>query len=310
MIRRHLGLVGALLVAAGLAAAGRAADADAPWGPPVPIEIGIVYGRAGGVDLKLDLARPTVGRGPFPGVIDIHGGGWQSGDRRSGHGPMQLLANHGYLAVSISYRFAPAHRWPAQLEDAKAAVRYLRAHAGEYDIDPARIGVMGESSGGHLALMLGLTRPADGFEGAGGSPGVSSAVQAVVSYCAVTDFPHLPDVTPRTPAEAADLAAKRQLLVDLTGTADRADPVWRALSPGTYVGPHTPPILLFQGAADPVVPPGQVEYLDAALTRLGRPHETVVYPGVGHVWRDAARAETNRRLLAFFDRCLKADAAP
>ena len=107
--------------------------------------------------MQLDLARPKEGTGPFPAVVCIHGGGFRAGTR-DGYDKLCLtLAQHGYVAVTITYRLAPAHQFPAAVQDCKAAVRWLRANAAKYHIDPARIGVTGGSAGGHLAQFLGVT---------------------------------------------------------------------------------------------------------------------------------------------------------
>lgn len=279
----------------------------APARHVISVEKGLIYGHAGAVELKMDLARPVEGAGPYPAIVWIHGGGWHMGDRAWGDGYIQMLAASSYVAVTISYRFAPEFKWPAQIEDAKAAVRYLRAHARELKVDPDHLGVMGESSGGHLALMVGLTDAKDGLEGDSGSPGVSSAVQAVVSYCTLTDFTKLetPDLSLATDAQKKDYAAKRQIVIDLAGTEDPKSPLWAQLSPVTYADKDDPPVLLFQGSADQVVPEVQAHLLDKVLTQVGVPHHLYVAPGGGHVWKGVFRVETDRQLLAFFARYLK-----
>lgn len=279
------------------------------WGPGVPIEKDLVYGRAGNAELKLDLARPTEGTGPFPAVVWIHGGGWSMGTRTWGHGPIQLLAWQGYVAVTISYRFAPEFPWPAQVHDAKAAVRYLRAHAKELNVDPEHIAVMGESAGGHLALMVGLTGPADGLEGDSGSPGFSSRVQAVVSYCTLTDFTQLKPRVATTDAEKQHVQALRKTVTDFGGTEDPGDPVWARLSPVTYADRNDPPVLMFQGALDDIVPEAQAHLLDEVFNRVGTPHRLFVAPGTGHVWKGEIRDETNRQMLTFLAQHLKPAAA-
>ena len=119
---------------------------------------------------------------PVPAVVVIHGGGWSGGKRQDMTPIAKQITAHGYVAPTISYRLAPKHRFPAQIEDVKAAVRYLRAHAKELNIDPKRIGAMGVSAGAHLSLMLGTMDSEDGLEGDGGNPDQPSKVQAVVSY--------------------------------------------------------------------------------------------------------------------------------
>ncbi|WP_438479347.1 alpha/beta hydrolase fold domain-containing protein [Oleiharenicola lentus] len=279
----------------------KAKAAASVWGDAtIPIEKGLVYGRAGNTELKLDLARPREGNGPFPAVVWIHGGGWMNGDRSMGHGPLRLLATHGYVAASISHRFTTEAKWPAQIHDAKAAVRYLRAHAKELNLDPDRIGVMGESSGGHLALMVGLTDAKDGLEGDSGSSGISSRVQAVVSYCTLTDFTKLRDVKPQTEAEQKNYDAKRGLLVALAGSDDPKAPIWRELSPVTYVDRNDPPVLMFQGERDDVVPPEHIDYLEEKLREQGTVHQSVRAPNAGHAWKGEDRVMTNRVMLDFF----------
>jgi len=132
--------------------------------------------------LKLDLASPKGLDHAVPAIVVIHGGGWMAGKRQDMTSFAKEAAAHGYVAATISYRFAPKHRFPAQIEDSKCAVRYLRAHAKELNIDPKRIGAMGVSAGAHLAMMLGAMDSADAMEGDGGNPEQPSKVQAVVSF--------------------------------------------------------------------------------------------------------------------------------
>src|SRR5205823_333626 len=156
--------------------------------PQVRDEPDVEFARPGGVALKADLALPNEGKGPFPAVVCLHGGGWVSGDRKQMSKTIEVLARRGYVALAPDYRLAPAHRFPACVEDCKAAVRWLRANAGKYRIDPGRIGAVGLSAGGHLACLLGVTTPGDGLEGTGGNSDRSSAVQAVVSFAGPTDL--------------------------------------------------------------------------------------------------------------------------
>src|SRR5262245_50768799 len=155
--------------------------------PKVRVERDIVYGKGGRVELRLNLALPE-GKGPFPAVVCIHGGGWYQGQRQDMDFMTEVLARRGYVAATVSYRPAPGARFPAQIEDCKAAVRWLRANARRYHINPGRIGATGPSAGGHLACLLGVTGKKDRLEGGGGNPGHSSRVQAVVSFFGRTDF--------------------------------------------------------------------------------------------------------------------------
>lgn len=250
----------------------------------------IVYGNSGGVDLKLDLARPDTSDSPLPLLIFIHGGGWQTGDKSDFEPMVRQFASSGYVAVSVNYRVTPEHPWPAQIEDVKCAVRYLRTNAAKYAIDPERFAAAGHSAGAHLALLLGLMDPKDGFEGDGGNPAVSSRVQAVVNVSGPTDL-RVWRALPEAQAEAKAVTGKdfEDLLADFAGTVDRSAPVIAEASPITYVDADAPPVLTLHGSADPVVPVGQAELLHAALDGAGlKNHKLVVLEGADHNFGDAS----------------------
>jgi acetyl esterase/lipase len=154
----------------------------------VRVERDLTYGKGGNVDLKLDLAMPNQGNGPFPAVVCVHGGGWKAGNRQQLEKTIEGLAARGHVGVTISYRLTPTAQFPAQIEDCKAAVRWLRANAAMYHVNSERIGALGFSAGGHLVCLLGTTDKNDGLEGQGGNPDQSSRVQAVVSFFGPTDF--------------------------------------------------------------------------------------------------------------------------
>ncbi len=290
----------ALLPLAGLA------SPEAPV--TVKIEKDVVYGKSGGVDLMLDVARPIKGKGPFPAVVCLHGGGWQLGHRAGHHGTMRMLARNGYVAVSVGYRLAPKHRWPAQIEDAKCAVRYLRARAKELDVDPTRIGALGDSAGGHLALLLGLMDGKDGMEGTGGHAKQSSKVQAVVNYYGPTDLrTWAPTALGDVMLRGATKGKKdgNGLLEDLVGTSDRKAAVMKRLSPIAYVDGKDAPVLTFQGTEDPLVPLSQAEALHAALRKVKVPEKLEVLKGKGHGWGGKDKERTDRLAVQWFDKHLK-----
>ena len=154
----------------------------------VVLEKGIEYSNPDNQHLQLDMARPSTASGPLPAIICIHGGGFRAGSRDGYLGLIQQLAGRGYVAVTVSYRLAPKYPFPAAVHDVKAAVRWLRANAKKYNIDPNRIGATGGSAGGHLALYLGVTGDVAAIEGDGGNAGPSSAVQCVVNVYGPSDF--------------------------------------------------------------------------------------------------------------------------
>jgi acetyl esterase/lipase len=260
----------------------------------IPIQKDIVYAKAGGEELKLDLARPAKGEGPFPLVVCLHGGAWQIGHRSSEHAQLRLLAGHGYVAATVGYRLAPKHRFPAQIEDARAAVRFLRAHARDYNIDPNRVAAVGGSAGGHLALLLGLM---DG----------PSKVRAVVNYFGPTDL-RTWSATPQGDAllkKAVNGRDSNGILEDLVGTSDRKAEAVAKASPITYVDAKDPPVLTFQGTADPLVPTEQAKALHEALKKAGVAEKLVLLEGASHGWGGKEKERTDRLMLEFLDKHLK-----
>lgn len=272
----------------------------------VTIKKDIIYGSAGGVDLKLDIAQPE-GKGPFPVVLFFHGGGWQQGDKWHMHKWIQKFVSAGYAGVVVGYRFAPRFKWPAQIQDAKRAVRYLRAHAGELNIDPDRVGAMGESAGAYLALMLGVTSPGDDLEGQMDYPEFSSRVQAVVSYFSATDFtlPGLP-LTPALEAEMQKYYGKslKEVRAEFTGATGPEDPILKKISVLSYVDGADAPVLLFHGDSDPFVSTEHPIRLQQALEKSGVPNQLIIVKGGGHGWTGSLQEETTGQMFEFFSRWL------
>jgi acetyl esterase/lipase len=250
---------------------------------------GLTYAVAFGYrPLQLDVWVPA-GEGPAPLVLWVHGGAFMMGDRRllpetlrPGQVFDALLAA-GLAVATIDYRHALEAPFPAQLHDAKAAVRYLRAHADELGLSTARIGVWGESAGGHIAALLGLTAHRPDLEGAHGVVGPSSAVDVVVDWYGLADLETMPRQPP--PPQVAALLPEEMrtppedhLLRGLTGDG-RAD-----ASPVNHVRADSPPFLLVHGTADWLVPFPQSVQLHEALVAAGARAELVPVEGAGHIW--------------------------
>jgi acetyl esterase/lipase len=262
----------------------------------IVVERGVVFGKGGEQDLKLDLARPRDGDGPFPIVLCLHGGGWIGGERGQLAQTLETLARRGYVAASPDYRLAPKNSFPAPIEDCKAAVRWLRANAGKYKGDPDHIGVIGFSAGGHLACLLGVTAKDDGLEGKGGNDDTSSRVQAVASFFGPTDL---------ASDEWGPVAIKTNLVPLLGGTkADKAER-YRQASPVHYSCKDAPPFLFLHGDADKVVSPEQSKRLADKIQKAGGWAKVVLIEGEGHGWRGEALRNSLETTLNFLDAKLK-----
>lgn len=209
---------------------------------------------------KMDVYLPTGFAGPPPGVEMIHGGGWQAGDK-SFYAPLgRALAARGFVAFSVNYRLTPAARYPAQADDVQQAARWMRAHAGEYHLDPARLGALGDSAGGHLALVLGTHETRSNTDPALAAQ--SSRVQCVV------DFYGPADLTTATPAVPQNDGEKYvvQVMRDLLGGSPQDEPALaRAASPLFSVDAKSAPTLIITGTNDPLVAPNQSVRMADAL---------------------------------------------
>ena len=278
---------------------------SAPVYPPAPEGVtllhDVVTGKGGDHDLHAEIAYPTSTSGLLPAVIYIHGGGWIAGSYR--HAPIAQLAQAGYFAASIEYRLDNVAKWPAQIEDCKLGVRWLRANAAKYNVDPNRIGVWGESAGGHLVACLGTMADEKEFDGDGGYPGVSSAVQAVVDFYGPTDLTVPGNHTPKA----------IKLTEGLFGVPRDQNPaLWKSGSPIFYIKAGDPPMLLVHGDSDTLVPIAQSTVFDTALTKAGVPNQLIVVKNAGHGFKampgttiDPGNAEITQDVLTFLAKYLK-----
>ncbi len=299
MLRRSwcaLGLFALQLVTAPRAAA----LADLPAAPyEVEFQENVEFGAGGEVKLLQHVARPKGLTEPTAGVVCIHGGGWSLGSRNDFTEVVRGLAAAGFVATTIDYRLAPEHRWPAQIEDCKCAVRWMRAHASELGVDPRRIAALGGSAGGHLAALLGVMGADDGHEGQGGWSDQSSRVQAVVNFFGPADMVAEFEHQRKGRALAQLVRQDLRILEDLLGgTPDEQPAAYKDASPLTYVSRGDAPMLILQGTHDLLVPYDQSVRLGVALARKGVPGRMELIFGAGHGWEGA---ELERSKIMIFD---------
>lgn len=236
--------------------------------PTVPDELAftadIVYAKNGGEEQKLDLARPKQGTGPFPAMVFVHGGGWRGGSKADYHQAMFGVAKLGVVCISIDYRLLPKHPFPAAVQDTKCAIRWLRAHAEEYHIDPARIGAMGGSAGAHLLALAGTTHNDQKWDDVGEHQDQSSGLQAIICHGGPYDLAVGYRNTVQQNEGAGALV--RGLLEDfLGGKPEAAEKTYREASPIHFVDAASPPFLLLHGIDDPLVPIEQADLFYAKL---------------------------------------------
>ncbi len=267
----------------------------------VILERGIEYANPDGQHLQLNLARPKHLTGALPAVLCIHGGGFRAGHRDGNNALCLKLAQRGFVAATVSYRLAPKYQFPAAVHDVKAAVRWLRANAAKYQIDPERIGVTGDSAGGHLAQFLGVTAGVDEFEGDGENAGQSSRVACVVNRYGPSDF---------TKSYDQSVDAAEVLPLFLGGDLRTALRQHIRSSPLNWVTPDASPTLILHGTEDKYVAYDQGVWLRDRLQACGVEVELVTFAGAGHGFKGADAEKADRAMFGFLARHLQAATAP
>ncbi|MEM1227674.1 MAG: alpha/beta hydrolase [Planctomycetota bacterium] len=252
---------------------------------------------------ELDLLLPTsrTGSQPLPVIVYIHGGAWQAGNRAGGRGRLLRYVETGhYAGVSVGYRLTGESIWPSQIHDCKAAIRWIRDHADQYDLDPNRIGVIGSSAGGHLAAMLGTSGGVMPLEGdLGDHDDVSSQVQCVVTEFGPSDLLSMKDYPSRLDHDGPSSPEGKLVGGRVSDNVDIA----RAASPITYVTSDDPPFLIIHGNRDVVVPYNQSERLATALQQVDVECTFVTVDGAGH--GRFRNPEVENREQQFFDKHLR-----
>jgi acetyl esterase/lipase len=265
----------------GLGAATGAASASAATPPPSDRDL--VAGQQVTIrycnNQKARISEPSAFHGTAPAAVYVHGGSWVSGDYDTGGfiinriGP--ALAAHGFVVVSLNYRLGPHDHWPAQIVDVKCAIRYLRANAGRYHIDPNEIGAWGQSAGGHLVALLGTARRSAGWD-IGAYATQSSGVQAVIDMAGPSDL--------LTMGDQGDAVLVAESFISLLGDvpSGQIGADLKKASPTTYVKKGDPPFLILDSNNDEIVYPEQSQELAWYLGLAGVPHELLTVQDGGH----------------------------
>jgi acetyl esterase/lipase len=254
----------------------------------------LAYVPGGHERQKLDLYLPEKADGPLPVVVWVHGGAWRQGSK-SGC-PGVFLVPKGFAVASIGYRLSQHAPFPAQIEDCKAAIRWLRANAAKYHLDPDHVGAWGASAGGHLVALLGTTGDLKELEGKDGNLKESSKVQCVVDWFGPTDF---------RPVAERDRNPQSVIGQLLGGPPTERKKEAALASPLAHVHKGCPPFLIMHGDQDRTVPLAASERLAAALEKAGVPVTLVKLEGAGHGGPEFRTAESRQRIEAFFTQYLK-----
>lgn len=241
---------------------------------------------------------------PAPAIVFIHGGAWRSGDKSAGVGRLAPLVERGFVCATINYRLTGDAQFPAQIEDCKTAIRFLRAHAVDYGIDPERIGVWGSSAGGHLVAMLGVAGDVAEFD-KGPWEGESSRVQAVCDWFGPADLTLM--TRQRSAMDHSRADSPEGFL--LGGAVSERQRMAELASPVNHVSGDDAPFLIMHGTEDPTVPYGQSVALATKLMEAGVEVDVVPMVGAGHGGKEFSSASAMERIVAFFERTLRAPVA-
>jgi acetyl esterase/lipase len=290
--------------------------AGAASGPPYTVQSNVAYCTLGGVALLADVYTPVQPTASMPLVLYVHGGGWRAGDKANivtgtnKDDALNALTSNGYVVASVNYRLAPAYPFPAMVQDVKCAVRYFRANASLYGIDPTRIGAWGSSAGGHIVGLLGTTDASAGWD-VGPYLDQSSRVEAVVNWFGPQDVSSL-----YTEAVAKGNTADESNVLDAFGSSDPS--VLAVGSPVTYVTADDAPTLTQQGVIDNQVYPDQASELNGDLVAAGVATRLVWVQNAGHEFQPVPPGATispslvqiAQQMVSFFNAYVKNNPNP
>lgn len=268
---------------------------------------GVLYARSDTAELKLNIAVPADTASVYPLLIFIHGGGWQTGHRDAYNSQILDAAENGFAAATISHRYTrtpdesgdPLYRWPLPLQDVQAAIRFLRSHAASFHIDPDQFGILGASSGAHLAMMAAFSEGLIDRTTAPLVPGDKGAltptdVKAVANISGPVDL-----------VSAYDAPVVTPFLDDLmAGDPETLPELYQEASPVHHLSQDDPPLLSVHGELDDVVPLEQAYMIDREIKKLGLVHELVIFDDQGHIFEGQAASDSWKKIYEFFHRNL------
>ncbi len=288
------------------------AEVPAKSKPVIELPAGITwdfdvpYIAGGDPAQRLDIYYPSqkpIGRLPL--IVHIHGGGWMGGSKYPCD--VRRMTTQGYVVASIEYRFSQVAKFPAQIQDCQAAIRWLRANADRYHIDPEKVGVIGGSAGGHLSALVGVTGGKKAFDAIGGNEDRSDAVQCVCDVFGPKNFASVMEQaeSDKNVKNIFKFNTPGDPYSELIGAnlSDKAKT--SSVSPITYVDRNSPPILMLHGTHDALVPFAQSEEFEDAMKKNGAPVWLQKFPGGGHGGGVFGKPEVIQLIASFFDKHLK-----
>lgn len=278
----------------------KAQKKELPLPPGTVAHRNLAYVEGGHARQRLDLYLPEKNDKPLPVLIWVHGGGWRAGSKDGCPPLRQGFLGKGYALASLGYRLSSDAIFPAQIEDVKAAIRWLRAHAAKYHLDPKRFAVWGSSAGGHLVALLGTSGEVKEFD-RGAHLEQSSRVQAVIDYYGPADFIRFVN-TPGYESHRTKTSPENLLV---GGMISEQPELAARVSPVTYVTPDDPPFFIVHGDADPTVPINQSEAMHAALRKAKVESTLVIIPGGKHGGPQFSEPNLLQRIEAFLSKSLK-----
>lgn len=295
-----------------LAFAEPAKPAPKPAPKPVQLPAGVrmerdfAYIPGGDEAQRLDLYLPEAAPAtPLPLIVHIHGGGWQGGNKFPC--PVAGMVLKGYVVASVEYRFSQKAKFPAQIQDCQAAIRWLRANAAKYGIDPEKVGVVGGSAGGHLSALVGTAGGTGAFPPVGGNVDRSDRVQAVCDIYGPADFTTVVEqaAEDKNVKNIFQFNSPKDPYSQLIGVPLETTEKSKAVSPVTYVSEDDPPVLILHGTHDALVPYAQSVQFAGALKAKGVAVWLQTLPGGGHGGPGFGKPAVRQLTQDFFDKFLK-----